>query len=282
LRGFSETNTLVNGLSSTLTYLKNLNSKLQNNKFDYETEQAYYLPQGNFSSKVSTNKDQLVIAKSGEPYIGAYFERSNSTLWTKANPSECPCYKLLPQSEYLKLKQSYIKEDWQTLTFLLEGWYSLLNNEYINARKRFGQIIFFLIHEHARDYDTLYQFIDSSIEDLDSVEVDGYQGLRDILDKYAANYEGKENFKFMNQLCKSKIALNSYDLCNNTLNFGHTYLIEGEFEEALKIYKYLDLNYTLKEFELTIFQIIQNDLSEFESKGLIKKKDTEFILNNLK
>ncbi len=278
---FSEINTLINGLNSTLIYLKNLNSQPHFNIFDYETKQAYYLPKNLFRSEVANAKDQLVIAQTGAPYIGAYFV-SNGTLWTKGKPSECPCYKLLPISEYVKENQSFIKKDWQTSTFQLEGWYSLLNKESVNARKRFGQIIFYQIHEHAGDYDILHQFIDSLIEDLDSVKVDGYQGLRDILDRYSINYEGKENFKFIKQLCNSQIALNSDDLINNILNFGHTYLIEGEFEDALNIYKYLDPNFTIKDFELTVLQIIKNDLSEFESKGLIMKKDTEYILNNLK
>lgn len=279
---FSQTNTLINGLNSTLVFLKDLNSRLQNSKFDYETEEPYYLPKSQFISRLSNTKDQLVIAESGEPYIGAYFERSNGTSWTKGSPGECPCYRLLPESEYTKFNQSFIKKGWQTSTFQAEGWYSMLNKEITNARKRFGQIIFYQIHEYAGDYNTLYQFIDSSIEDLDSVKVDGYQGLRDILDRYSMNYDGDENIKFIKQLAGSTIASNSDDLCNNILNFGHSYLIEGKFEEALKIYKYLDPNYMLKDFELTIFQIIQNDLSEFESKGLIKKKDTEFIVNNLK
>jgi TolB-like protein len=278
---FAEINNLINGMNSTLIYLKKLNSQPQGNKFDYETNKPYNLPRSQFSSKVSSAKDELVIAKSGELYLGAYFLRSNGTIWTKENPGECPCYKLITKIEYIKLNQVFIQNYWQTSTFQAEGWCSLLNKESVNARKRFGQIIFYLIHENAGNYNTLYKLIDSSIENLDSVKIDGYQGLRDILDRESINYEGKENLNFIEQLCKSEITLKSDDLCNNILNFGHTYLIEGKFIDALKIYKYINLDYTLKDYEFSVRQIIVQDLSEFELKGLITKRDSEFIVKNL-
>ena len=278
---FLTTNSLINGSNSTLIYLKNLNSK-SNNSFEYEINEAFFHPKNHYISKVSSDKDQLIIAKSGDSYVGSYFEMSNGTLWTKGNPSECPCVRILPKSKYIKLKQFFIETNLQSSLYESEGWYSLLNKEPVNARKRFGQTIFYQMHESAFSYETLYEFIDSFIQDLDSVKVDGYQGLRDILDRESINYEGKGNLTFIDQLFKSNFTSRSDDLCNNIINFGHAYLIEGNLKEALISYKYFDPNYLIKDFKLTIFQIIQKDLSEFESLGLIKKKDMEFIINNLK
>lgn len=223
----------------------------------------------------------LVIAKTGELYIGAYFNSYDGTSWSKGNPNECPCYKLLPKSEYNKLNQTFIKKYWQISTFQFEGWYSMLNRETVNARKRFGQIIYYQVHQNVRGYDTLHAFIDLAIKDLDLIKIDGYQGLIDILDRESIKYDGKENLKFIEQLFKSGIALKSDELCNNILNYGHTFLIEGKYEEALKIYKYNDLDYTLKSYGLSIRQIITQDLSEFELKGLISKKVTELIIKNI-
>ena len=280
---FSETNNRINGLNSTLIYLKNLNSNQQNNKYDYEVTEPYYLPKSQFSSKISSAKDELVISKSGKPYFGAYFSISNGTSWTKGNPGECPCYKLLPKSDYVKLKQSFIKYNWQTSTFQAEGWYSLLNKESVNARKRFGQIILYHIHEDANDYKLLYDFINLAIMNLDSIKIDGYQGLRDILDRESINYSGEENFKFIEQLCKSRIFINSDVLCNEILNYAHSYLVESKFDKALEIYKYLDPNYTVKYYKLTVSQIIEKDLAEFELKGIISKnKITELNKNFFK
>lgn len=279
---FSETNNRINGLNSTLFFLKNLNSKPQNNKDDYEVTDPYYLPKTKYATQISSAKDELVIAKSGEPYIGAYFSRSDGTSWTKENPGECTCYRLLPKSDYVKLNQSFIKYNWQTSTFQAEGWYSLLNKEYVNARRRFGQIILFQIYECAKDYKLLYDFIDQAIMNLDSIEIDGYQGLRDILDRESINYSGEENLKFIEQLCKSRIFLSSDVLCNEILNYAHSYLIEGKLDKALEVYNYFDPNYIVKDYKLTVSKIIENDLSEFLSKGIVKKNQVDLILKNIK
>ena len=280
LKEFIEVNIKLNGLASTLIFLKGLNSVKKFNKFDLEQLNPYYLPKSRYISKVSRVNEELIIVKSGEPYIGPFFD-TGKNLYTKNGPHECPCFKLLPKDEFIKLGKIKIEEDWQLVTFLAEGWNSLLNKETVNARKRFGQIVFYQIHEKAGNYNTLYQFIDSSIEDLDSVKIDGYKGLRDILDRESMNYEGKEKLKFIEQLCKSGITLKSDDLCNNILNFGHTYLIEGKFEDALKIYKLFNPNYELLEFKLSVRQIIQNDLSEFVLKGLISNEVMENVMKKL-
>jgi TolB-like protein len=279
---FSETNNRINGLNSTLFYLKNLNSKPQNNKYDYEVTDPFYLPKSQYETKISGAKDELVIAKSGEPYIGAYFSRSNGTSWTKENPGECTCYRLLPKSDYVKLNQSFIRFNWQTSTFQAEGWYSLLNKEFVNARRRFGQIILYQIHEDAKDYKLLYDFIDQAIMNLDSIKIDGYQGLRDILDRESINYSGEDKLKFIEQLCKSRILLSSDVLGNEILNYAHSYLIEDKIDTALEVFRYIDPNYIFKDYELTVSEIIEKDLTEFLSKGIVKKNDVDYIMKNIK
>ena len=109
----------------------------------------------------------------------------------------------------------------------------------------------------------------------------GYSALRDILNIESGNYTGKENLNFLEALCNNSIVNSSNDLCNNIINFAHTYLIEGDIVEALKIYKYLNPELMVKGFNLTVEQVIDTDLSDFENRGIIERGVKEKVKNNL-
>ena len=72
LKEFIEVNIKLNGLASTLIFLKGLNSVKKFNKFDLEQLNPYYLPKSRYISKVSRVNEELIIVKSGEPYIGPF------------------------------------------------------------------------------------------------------------------------------------------------------------------------------------------------------------------
>ena len=188
----------------------------------------------------------------------------------------------MSEKEYMKILKDFIKYDWQVYSYMSEGWYSLLDKDYIRSRKLFGKIIYYLIHDDMNNYNKLFEFIDKSIVDLNiNKPTRGYQGLRDILDIESANYDGSQDLTFLKSITDMPIVYNSDDLCNNIINFAHTYLIEDNIEEALKIYKYLNQNHLIKSFDLTVEQVINQDISEFENKGIIEKGVLNKIINSL-
>lgn len=111
LSEFKELNTSLNGEVSTKTFLNDLNFSLEFSKYERVNLEPYYLPIAQYKSLVSSTKDKLIIINTGEPYIGAYFKLSNGKLWTKSGPNACPCYRLLPEDEFIKLGNSLIKKD---------------------------------------------------------------------------------------------------------------------------------------------------------------------------
>ena len=282
LNYFSEINSKLYDIESTLSFLDEISSANGVlNKFESQIEQ-HYLPKSQYITKESSPKDKLIIAKSGNHYQGPYFENSRGQLWSKSSPNECPCLRLLTEKQYFNLNQSYIKNEYQYFIHFSKGWYSLLNMDSEKSRKSFGQIIFYLLENKMGNYNKLYEFINSSIVDLDMNKPgNGYQGLRDIINVESANYSGKEKLKFLEALCNDSVVYNSDDMCNSIINFAHTYLIEDKIDEAIKIYQQLKPDFLVKSFNLTIEQIINNDLSDFENKGIIKKGVSNKILNAL-
>jgi hypothetical protein len=91
------------------------------------------------------------------------------------------------------------------------------------------------------------------------------------------------NYKFdlqnLNFIKKSGIVNFSDDLLNDIINYGHTYVIEGDLPLAKSIYILLDLNYTSEKYEMSIKAIIFKDLDEFKSKGLITKNIYDDLIN---
>ena len=71
----------------------------------------------------------------------------------------------------------------------------------------------------------------------------------------------------------------SDDLLNYIINYGHTYVIEGDLPLAKSIYSLLDLNYTNEKYEMSVKAIILKDLEEFKSKGLITKNIYDDLIN---
>ena len=298
LETFTEINSKLYGLDSTLNFLDKLNSSNGfTNSYKSKINHPYYLPKFKYTTKESNSEDKLIIVVSGKLYKGPYFS-AGGVLWTNSGPNECrPCLRLLPEKKHKMLNQNFIRKNWQITSYMAEGWNSLLNKDNIKSRKRFGQIIYYLIHDEMNNYDKLYEFINKSIIDLDlnkpkksdkpSLERafhqvgKGYSALRDILNIESGNYTGKENLNFLEALCNNSIVNSSNDLCNNIINFAHTYLIEGDIVEALKIYKYLNPELMVKGFNLTVEQVIDTDLSDFENRGIIERGVKEKVKNNL-
>lgn len=282
LGNYTEINSKLYGIDSTLDFLENLNSSTQIiNSFE-DKKSSYYLPKYRYITKINNPKEKLLIANSGKIYEGPYYKDYQGLLWTNSGPSECPCSRLMSEKEYMKILQTFIKYDWQVSSYMGEGWYSLLDKDYIRSRKLFGKIIYYLIHDDMNNYKKLFEFIDKSIVDLDiNIPNGSYQGLRDILDLESANYDGSQDLTFLKSITELPIVYNSDDLCNNIINFAHTYLIEDNIEEALKIYKYLNQNHLIKSFNLTVEQVINQDISEFENKGIIEKGVLNKIINSL-
>lgn len=282
LGNFTQINSKLYGIDSTLNYLENLNSSTPIfNSYEYITGPRF-LPSWKYETKVTNPREKLLIPSSGKLYDGSYHRDYEELLWTNSSPSECPCSRLLTEKEYMMINQSYIEKDWQIYPYTAEGWYSLLKKDYRKSRKRFGKIIYYLIHDKMSNYDKLFEFIDNSIVDLDiNKPQNGYQGLRDIINLESANYKGDQNLNFLKALTEMPIVYNSGELCNTIINFAHSYLIEDNFEEALRIYKYLNPDHFIKDFNLTVEQVINNDLSEFENKGLIEKGVLVNIMNAL-
>ena len=56
----------------------------------------------------------------------------------------------------------------------------------------------------------------------------------------------------LNFIKKSGIVTFSDDLLNDIINYGHTYVIEGDLPLAKSIYSLLDLNYTNEKYEMSV------------------------------
>tara|TARA_B100000900_G_scaffold370785_1_gene349547 strand:- start:840 stop:2546 length:1707 start_codon:yes stop_codon:yes gene_type:complete len=282
LGNYTEINSKLYGIDSTLDFLESLNSSTQIINSYEDKKGPYYLPKFRYTTKTNNPKEKVLIASSGKIYEGPYYKDFQGLLWTNSSPSECPCLRLISEKEYMKIHQNFIKNDWQVYSYMGEGWYSLLNKDYIKSRKLFGKIIYYLIHNDINNYKKLFEFIDKSIVDLDiNKPRRGYQGLRDIVDLESAKYDGNQDLTFLKALTDLPIVYNSDDLCNSIINFAHTYLIEDNIEEALKIYKYLNQNHLIKSFDLTVEQAIKQDISKFENKGIIEKGVLNKIINSL-
>ena len=280
LATFSEINSTLFGLESTIKILDDLTSTFGVLNIHDTKKDQYYLPKSMYTTKESSPAEKLIIANSGKVYKGTYFESYDGLFWTNSGPNECPCLRLLKEDEFKN--NEFIKNDLEMFTYASKGWYNLLNKNSEKSRKSFGQIIFYLIHNEMGNYDKLYNFINNLIVNLDSNKPsNGYQGLRDIINKKSTNYSGKENLKFLETLCNDPIVYKSDDMCNSIINFAHTYLIEGKVDEALKIYKYLKTDHLVKSFNLTVEQIINNDLSEFENNDIIEKGVLIKVINAL-
>jgi len=283
LNEFCQANAMVYSIDSTIRFLKKINSINSTKPPTSEMikEGPYYLPKNRYTSATAEIKDDLLILATGEKYTGTYFLQYDGTSWTNSGPGQCPCKRVVTAEEYKEMNQITLKESWQQSTFEAEGWYSLMNKNTTNARIKYANTIYYLIHKNGPSYQNLYYFIDTAIRDLEKIEINGYQGLRDILNAESLKFDGKSNLNFLNILCKTEFITKSDDIINNIINYAHTYTIENKISEAKRIYLLLDLNHVLKDFNLSVKNIIINDLKEFLSKKLISQKSYDELTFSL-
>jgi tetratricopeptide (TPR) repeat protein len=263
LSQFCEENNKLNGLISTLDFLKKINSEQILNKFDLEQPNQYYIPKSQYVTKIAKSNDNFVIVKTGEPLLGNYFEKSDGTLWSGEGPDKCPCLKVLSKEDFLALKNQQIKKDWQKVSFQTEGWYSLLIKNTKNARERFIDCIY---------YDT------KKIRNNNfKISSENIQLLGTLLE----NEKNQDINSFLINLYATELYKYSEDLINDVINFGHSFLLEKNYEQAIKIYKLTDSNYMLNNYNLSVIQIIKNDLNDFLAKELISNKDLENVIQKI-
>jgi hypothetical protein len=179
-----------------------------------------------------------------------------SKYWTK-DPADCPCLRLVTNNEFIAINKKNIEEEWQYYFYNVEGWYRVLNRNYKRARELSIKSISYQIKNHI-DYNQNEEEIK-------------------IIDSLLMNY--KFDLQNLNFIKKSGIVNFSDDLLNDIINYGHTYVIEGDLPLAKSIYILLDLNYTSEKYEMSIKAIIFKDLDEFKSKGLITKNIYDDLIN---
>lgn len=106
-----------------------------------------------------------------------------------------------------------------------------------------------------------------------------------ILDSLTIKYNGGKKILFLELLLSSNDKYESVSFCRSVIKYGHTFLLEGNILEAQKIYNHFDSNYKVQYWNerwLSVKQMIQNDLTEFVSNGLISNEIMENVFKNLK
>jgi hypothetical protein len=258
LGSFCEINNKENGISSTLNFLSEINNQTKNtfNDFEFEQKKPYYIPKSRYQSGLDSKNENLIILKTGDRYVGTYFKDYTSKYWTK-DPENCPCLRLVTNDEFIAINKKNIKENWQKYFYQSEAWYRLLSKDYKIARELFIYCISYQLKNHI-DYN-------KNEKDIK------------IIDSLISN--SKFDFQNLNYIKKSGIVSFSDDLNNDIINYGHTYVVEGNFTLAKSIYTLLDLNYTSEKYEMSIKAIIIKDLDELKSKGLITKIIYDDLIN---
>jgi len=258
LGSFCEINNKENGISSTLNFLSEINNQTKNtfNDFEFEQKKPYYIPKSRYQSGLDSKNENLIILKTGDRYVGTYFKDYTSKYWTK-DPENCPCLRLVTNDEFIAINKKNIKENWQKYFYQSEAWYRLLSKDYKIARELFIYCISYQLKNH----------------------IDYNKNERDIkiIDSLISN--SKFDFQNLNYIKKSGIVSFSDDLNNDIINYGHTYVVEGNFTLAKSIYTLLDLNYTSEKYEMSNKAIILKDLDELKSKGLITKIIYDDLIN---
>lgn len=105
-----------------------------------------------------------------------------------------------------------------------------------------------------------------------------------FLDSLSIIYNGGKKILFLDLLLSSNDKYESGSFCRSVLKYGHTFLLEGNISEAQKTYDHFDSNYIIQYWNerLSVKQMIQNDLSEFVSIGILSKEIMDKVLKNLK
>ena len=257
LASFCEISNKENGISSTLIFLSEINNlKINYNDFDLEQKKPYYIPKSSYRSDLDSKDENLIILKTGEKYVGTYFEDNRGHYWTK-DTEDCPCLRLVTNDEVIAINKKNIQEEWQYYFHNVEGWYRLQNRNYKRARELSIKSISYQIKNHID-----YNQNEEEIKIIDSLLMNN-----------------KFDVQNLNFIKKSGIVTFSDDLLNDIINYGHTYVIEGDLPLAKSIYSLLDLNYTSEKYEMSVKAIILKDLEEFKSKGLITKNIYDDLIN---
>lgn len=269
LNNYCDLNTELNDITSTLNFLKNgINTinTITNNKLKIQQDFAFYMPNSEFTSKVAELKDNLIILKNGVKYIGPYFDTYDGELWSKSSPRECPCLRIVKANDFLAMKNVKLREEWQVVSFQLEGWYSLLNKDYKNARQKIVDVIYYQF-SHLEKINTNNRFVDI---------LKNNERANSIL----LNYQDAEFDRILFEFRELQPQL-SDAIVNNLLNYGHSFLLENNLNLAKKIYTLFDPSRKLETFQLSIKEIIFKDFNEFVTRGLITKNKLDDLMKNI-
>lgn len=284
LGSFCEINNKQNGINSTLSFLSEINNQTKNtyNDFDLEQKKPYYIPKSRYRSYLDSKNENLIILKTGEKYIGPYFKDFMGKYWTK-DPVACPCLRLVTNDKFIAINKNNIEEEWQYYFCQLEGWFRLLSKDFKKSRYFFIKNISYQISQHI-DYDLSYRNnISYQNDDINNSNIQNRKidSTNTLIQTWIS--DNKIDFNTLEIIKKSGIVSFSDDLINDIINYGHTYVIEGNSTLAKSIYSLLDLNYTSEKYEMSIKAIVLKDLDELKSKGLITKNiydDLIHYLNN--
>ena len=254
---------LENNNINPIQFLENINlSKIEDNNNDFYIENSYYMPKSQYSTKAPIS-NKYVLAKNGKYYNDYFHGKSDGTFWTKKAPSDCPCEKLVTKEVYNKSKD-IIKNDFENITDFnsnilarILGWYYMLNKRFNESENLFNaEIIYSNRYTFSYiSYDSIYKEFKSNPNDLTFLKL--------------APIIFKKKIRDINKM--------------SVLNRIHLILLKGKVTEAIEAYKSVGVDSLfLDDWQgMSVMEVVEIDLQDFEKKGLIDKSTMEKVIGQI-
>jgi len=221
------------------------------------------------------DKVELVFSESGRPYKGDFIVRkkggyisTNDTLVNISDEIISVRFNLITKENYIeKEKNYYVGNSKECNLYFALGWYCILNKEFKKASLIYQNIVRYNFHRWH------------SCADKVSINKDLKVGPYTV----KAWSDHSEN-DLISCLSDSNPFKRYADVQNmSVINWGHTFLLDGNFSKALKIYLIFSLDDKFgKEWgNISVSDAIKSDLNDFQKLGLIDEETKNKVLKDL-
>ena len=255
---------LENNNINPIQFLENINlSKIEDNSNnDFYIENSYYMPKSQYSTKAPIS-NKYVLAKNGKYYNDYFHGKSDGTFWTRKAPLDCPCEKLVTKEVYNKSRDIIEKNNFENITDFNSNtlarslsWYYMLNKRFNESENLFNAAIIY------------------------SNNTFSYTGYTSIYKEFKSNPNDLTFLKLAPIIFNKKISDQNK---MSVLNRIHLILLKGKVTEAIEAYKSVGVdNIFLDDWQgMSVMEIIEIDLQDFEKKGLINKSTMEKVIGQI-